>query len=79
MTTISYTFLPPVKVIDVRVNSPSSVSQFVHANGNGSSRTEKWVNDGAVFYLQDVSDGKPLTPDNTLATVTVKVTTEGCK
>lgn len=79
ITTISYTFLPPVKVIDVRVNSPSSVSQFVHANGDGSSTTDKWVNDGAVFYLQDVSDGKPLTPENTLATLTVKVTTAGCK
>jgi hypothetical protein len=29
------------------------------------------VTDGTTFYLQDVSGGKPLTANNTLATVVV--------
>ena len=79
ITTISYTFLPPVTAVDVRVGSPASVSQFAQATHDGSSTTGKWVSDGAVFYLQDITDGKPLTPENTLATVTVHLTKDGCK
>jgi hypothetical protein len=33
--------------------------------------TGHWVKDGMIFYLQDVSNGLPLTSANTLATVTV--------
>src|SRR5439155_1064384 len=43
-----------------------------------SGTTDKQVTDGAVFYLQDVSDGLPLTSANTLATVTVSLTSNGC-
>src|SRR5439155_636457 len=38
----------------------------------------QWVSNGVVFYLQDVSGGLPLTSANTLATVTVGVTSAGC-
>jgi hypothetical protein len=33
---------------------------------------------GTVFYLQNVTGGLPLTAANTLATVTVKLTTQDC-
>ena len=78
ITTLYYKFLPPVKVVDVRVGSPSG-PQMAHSTIEMSSTTGKWVADGTVFYLQDVSDGKSLTPENTLATVTVKLTNAGCR
>ena len=78
ITTLNYKFLPPVKVVDVRVGSPSG-AQLAHSSIDNTSTTGKWVTDGTIFYLQDVSDGKSLTPDNTLATVTVNLTTAGCK
>lgn len=78
ITTLTYKFLPPVKVVDVRVGSPSG-GQLAHSSIEMSSTTGKWVNDGTIFYLQDVSDGKSLTPENTLATVTVNLTGDGCK
>jgi hypothetical protein len=34
-------------------------------------QTDVWVTDGMTFYLQDVTGGRPLTSDYTLATVTV--------
>ena len=78
ITTLHYKFLPPVKTVDVRIGSPSG-PQMAHSTIEMSSTTGKWVNDGMIFYLQDVSDGKPLTPENTLATVTVKLTNAGCR
>lgn len=50
------------------------------ASGGGSVSwaTGKWVRDGSVFYLQDVSEGRPLISTNTLATVRVTVTISGC-
>jgi hypothetical protein len=78
ITTLTYKFVAPVKLVDVRVGSPSG-PQLAHSSIEMSSTTGKWVNDGTIFYLQDVSDGKSLTPENTLATVTVGVTTDGCK
>ena len=35
--------------------------------------TEKWVADGTTFYIQDVSNGKKLSAENTLGTVKVRV------
>jgi hypothetical protein len=56
--------------VEVHVGSPSgaTVTQGLTA---GSVTTGAWVTDGTVFYLQDVTKGKPLTSDNTLATLTV--------
>jgi hypothetical protein len=76
-TTLTYTFLPPVKSVDVRVGSPAG-AELVNSESNKAVKTGKWVNDGMILYLQDTSDGRPLTPDNTIAAVTVKTTTAGC-
>jgi hypothetical protein len=67
----------PVSVVDVRVGSPSG-TQFASKAESGSVPTGKWVTDGMVFYLQDITGGKSLTPENTLATVTARLTQEGC-
>jgi hypothetical protein len=40
---------------------------------HGTATTGQWVSDGLMFYLQDVSDGKPLTAENTLGTVRMQL------
>ncbi len=58
---------PNADVIEVHVGSPSG-PLFVEYASRGSATTGAWVTDGMTFYLQDVSGGKALTADNTLAT-----------
>jgi len=78
VTTLEFTSEGPTAV-EVRVGSPNGIGGvLVHARPTGKATTGKWVNDGLVFYLQDASEGRTPTPDNTLATVTVKVTNAGC-
>lgn len=76
-TAISFSVDPSVTDVQVRVGSPVG-ALFVAPGGSGFGITGKWVSDGMTFYLQDTSNGKALTEGNTLATVTVKVTSEGC-
>jgi len=77
VTTLAYTIIPPVLSADVRIDSPGG-PQFAATLESGFAPTGKWVADGMVFYLQDTTGGKSLTPENTLASVTVRVTQEGC-
>ena len=44
---------------------------------SGKTETGKWVSDGMVLFLQDVSSDKPLTREHTQATVTVRLSL-GC-
>jgi len=72
-TTISWN-APGAQIIQVRVNSPTG--SLLTDNGPvGSMATAAWVTNGTVFYLQDVTGGKALTPQNTLATLVVNVVT----
>jgi hypothetical protein len=71
MTTISWMALG-AQAVQVRVNSPSG-PLFASGGNRGSAQTALWVADGTTFYLQDVSDGMPLTAENTLATVVVRL------
>jgi hypothetical protein len=73
---ISWSF-SGAKLVEVRVGSPDG-GLVASAGAPGTKSTDKWVGAGSVFYLQDVSDGLPLTADNTIATLTVNVTTQGC-
>jgi hypothetical protein len=58
---------------EIHVGSPSG--PLFTAGGNaGRAATAKWVTDGMQFYLQDVTGGKPLTSENTLAVARVEVT-----
>jgi hypothetical protein len=58
--------------VEVRVGTPDG-PLLSQSAGAGSAVTGKWVHHGEIFYLQDVSNGLPLTSVNTLATVTVGV------
>ena len=68
-TTISWN-APNASFIEIHVGSPNG-PLFVYEGNNGSAQTGPWVTDGTTFYLQDVTGGKPLTADNTLATLVV--------
>jgi len=58
--------------VEMRVGAPDG-PLLSRTAGSGSVTTGKWVRDGMVFYLQDVSDDAPLTPERTLATVAIRV------
>jgi hypothetical protein len=66
-----------VAAISIRAGSPSG-ALAVSGGPNGTFTTSKTVTNGTVFYLQNTTGGLPLTAANTLATVTVNLTTSGC-
>ena len=76
LTTVSWTSTGATD-LEVHIGKPDG-DLFARTGPYGSWKTGKWVGNGMVFYLQDVSGGKPLTRENTIATVTVAVTNEGC-
>ena len=57
---------------EIHVNAPDG-PLLTSGGAMGEARTENWVKDGTEFFLQDVTEGKPLTPDFTLARVRVGV------
>ncbi len=59
--------------VEIHVNSPSG-PLFTRGGSSGRAVTPKWVKNGMEFFLQDVTDAKRLTPENTLAIVQVEVT-----
>jgi len=69
MTTISWIALG-AEAVEVRIGSPNG-TLFVGGSSRGSAQTGPWVPDGMTFYLQDISGGKPLTAENTLAALVV--------
>src|SRR5207253_7635950 len=77
ITTISYEF-PEQYSVEIHVNSPSG-DLFAKPSASGSQATRKWVTDGMVFFLQDVSDGRSLTPENTIDKITLHLTSFGCQ
>jgi len=58
--------------VEIHIDAPDG-KLFTAAAGDGEVSTGKWVKDGMQFFLQDVTDGKPLVTANTLAIVTVDV------
>ncbi len=70
-TTLSWS-APGAQVIEIHIGAVDG-PLFTQEGNRGSAQTGPWVSDGTVFYLQDVTGGKPLTADFTLATVTVQV------
>ncbi|HYP05674.1 MAG TPA: hypothetical protein VER03_05510, partial [Bryobacteraceae bacterium] len=65
--------VPEGLAVEIHVDAPDG-PLFAAATRSGSARTAEWVKDGMQFYLQNVTGGKPLTPQNTLATAKVRVT-----
>ncbi len=57
--------------VEVHVNAPNGNRLAESGPGTFSIRTGQWVRDGMTFYLQNVSNGLPLTSANTLARVTM--------
>jgi hypothetical protein len=58
--------------IEIHVNSPNG-QLFAVGEKTGHAPTAKWVTNGMKFFLQNVTNGKPLTAENTLAIVTMEV------
>jgi hypothetical protein len=57
---------------EVHVGAPDG--PLFTSGKSGHLRTGKWVRNGMQFFLQDVTGGKPLTSENTLAKIKVEVT-----
>jgi 6-phosphogluconolactonase len=72
-TTIAW-HAPNAREVEIRLGSPSGVLLGRFPN-YGTAITERWIPNGMAFYLQDVSDGKPLTRDNTLGVLSIGVRT----
>jgi hypothetical protein len=70
-TTVTWTSTGTTRV-EVHINSPSGPMFAGGDQGTFSQATGHWVTHGMTFYLQDVSNGLPLTSDNTLATVRMR-------
>jgi peptidoglycan/xylan/chitin deacetylase (PgdA/CDA1 family) len=58
--------------VEVRVGAPDG-PVLSRTRGPGKATTSEWVRDEVTFFLQDVTDGKPLDRAHTLATVAVTV------
>jgi hypothetical protein len=70
-TTLNWS-APTATTVEIHIGSPTG-PLFAEGGSTGSAATGDWVSDGMVFFLQDVSDGKPLTSANTLAQLVVHV------
>ena len=64
-TTLTWTSAITNKV-EVHVNAPDGNRLATSGPGSFSVTTGQWVRNGMTFYLQDVSNGQPLTSANTL-------------
>ncbi len=69
-TTLSWTSYA-ISRVEVRVNAPGGPVFTASGPGSFSRQTGDWARAGMTFYLQNVSNGLPLTADNTLAKVTL--------
>jgi hypothetical protein len=56
--------------IEVHVNAPNG-PLFVRGGPEGTATASGWASNGLVFFLQDVSEGQPLTTQFTIATQTL--------
>jgi hypothetical protein len=65
---------PEASRVEVRVGSPTG-TLFTRQQQFGSATTGRWITDDFTFYLQDVTDGKPLDAANTLARIRIPVRT----
>ena len=68
-----YWNVPDGFAVEVHVKAPDG-PLLAAGEGSGHTRTQKWVTNGMRFFLQDVRGGKPLTAENTLASLSVEVT-----
>jgi len=69
-TTLAWTSYG-TSAVEIHVNGPNGPKFAGGDPGTFSMSTGHWVRDGMTFYLQNVSNGLPLTAANTLARVTM--------
>jgi 2-polyprenyl-3-methyl-5-hydroxy-6-metoxy-1,4-benzoquinol methylase len=58
--------------VEIHVDAPDGPLFARSGPGIFSQETGEWVRDGTRLYLQNVSRGLPLTPENTIAAVTLR-------
>jgi len=58
--------------VEVHLDSPDGLLFARTGPGRFCQPTAHWVHDSTRFYLQNVSGGLPLTPENTIAMVTLR-------
>lgn len=63
---------PASPLVEIHVGAPDG-PLLTTGGSSGTATTGAWVANGARFYLQDVSGGKPLSAPNTLAQIMVIV------
>jgi len=63
---------PGASQTEIHVGAPDG-PLMARGESSGTATTGTWVFNGTIFYLQDVSGGKPASAANTLAQVTVVV------
>ncbi|HKQ53664.1 MAG TPA: LamG-like jellyroll fold domain-containing protein [Pyrinomonadaceae bacterium] len=63
--------------VSLRTGAPNG-AELTSGGPTGSFTTAKTIDDGATIYLQNTTGGLALTSANTLATVTLRVTSNGC-
>gem|GEM_PF-2541124 len=61
-----------VEQVEVRLGSPAG-TLFSRTGAGQHSKAAPWIVDRTVFFLQDVSRGRPLVPEHTLAAVQVSL------
>lgn len=61
-------------LVEVRVGAPDG-PLLGRTTGSGSATTGRWVRDGMNFFLQDVSERRPLCREHTLAVATISFVT----
>lgn len=64
-----------VTQVQIRIDSPNGQPMTGLEAPTGSARTDNWVKNGTLFYLQDASDGNSAGAGKTLATVRAQVVT----
>jgi hypothetical protein len=57
--------------VEIHVNAPDG-PLFVRGGPQGTATASGWARDGLLFFLQDVSQGQPLTTQFTIATQTLR-------
>jgi len=70
-TTVSW-MTYATSLVEVHIDAPDGPLFARSGGGRSSCKTGQWLRDGTEFYLQNVSAGLPLTPENTIAMVTVR-------
>ena len=73
--TLSWSAPSNVRVVQIRVGSPTGPAMTGIEAPVGSVQTGDWVTDGMTFYLQDASDGNSLGAARTIGSV--RISTSG--